>query len=443
MTSTSGITSSGLGSGLDVDGIVSKLISADRSSQDTRLARIESKAQVQISAFGAVKSATSQLQTALNKLTAGGDLGKRLVSVGDSSVLSATASKSAQPGETQVEVLALASAHKMGSSAFASMGATVGAGSITIGIGAGSFVVSTTATSTVTQLRDAINNASDNVGVNATLIPEDGGVRLVLTSRNTGTANALTVSSGLATFSNLQSPTDAQIKVDGYTRTSAYNRISNIVDGVSVDLIKAKIGSPFTLKVTADDEASNKAVAGFVEAYNSLMSTYSSLTGYDAATSTAGVLMGDAGMRSAAQSLRMMLGSSVDASSFKTLSAIGISTQVDGSLKLDALKLATAIADDGAAVSKLFRDVDGIATRMNTLINGLTKADGQIETKLGLLEKQIAKIADDREALDTRMDKQEALYRRQFNALDSVVSRYSNMATYLDQMDQERYKLKS
>jgi len=443
MTSTSGITSSGLGSGLDVDGIVSKLISADRSSQDTRLARIESKAQVQISAFGAVKSATSQLQTALNKLTAGGDLGKRLVSVGDSSVLSATASKSAQPGETQVEVLALASAHKMGSSAFASMGATVGAGSITIGIGAGSFVVNTTATSTVTQLRDAINNASDNVGVNATLIPEDGGVRLVLTSRNTGTANALTVSSGLATFSNLQSPTDAQIKVDGYTRTSAYNRISNIVDGVSVDLIKAKIGSPFTLKVTADDEASNKAVAGFVEAYNSLMSTYSSLTGYDAATSTAGVLMGDAGMRSAAQSLRMMLGSSADASSFKTLSAIGISTQVDGSLKLDALKLATAIADDGAAVSKLFGDVDGIATRMNTLINGLTKADGQIETKLGLLEKQIAKIADDREALDTRMDKQEALYRRQFNALDSVVSRYSNMATYLDQMDQERYKLKS
>jgi len=331
----------------------------------------------------------------------------------------------------------------MGSSAFASMGATVGAGSMTIGIGAGSFTVNTTATSTVTQLRDAINNASDNVGVSATLIPEDGGVRLVLTSRNTGTANALTASSSLATFSDLQTPTDAQLKVDGYTRTSAYNHIANVVDGVSVDLLKTRIGSPFTLKVTADDVAASDAVTGFVDAYNSLLSTYSSLTAYDAATGTAGVLMGDAGMRSAAQTLRGILGSSVDASAFKTLSSIGISTQVDGSLKLDAVKLATAINDDGASISKLFGSTQGIATRMNTLITGLTKTDGQIETKLSLLEKQIAKIADDREALDTRMSKQEALYRRQFNSLDSVVSRYTNMASYLDQMDQERYKLKS
>lgn len=443
MTSTSGITSSGLGSGLDVDSIVTKLISADRSAQDNRLTKIESTAKVQISAFGSVKSAMSQLQTALNKLTAGGDLGKRQISVGDTTALTATASKSAQVGETQIEVLSLARAHKMGSSAFASMGATVGAGSMTIGIGAGSFTVNTTATSTVTQLRDAINNASDNVGVSATLIPEDGGVRLVLTSRNTGTANALTASSSLATFSDLQTPTDAQLKVDGYTRTSAYNHIANVVDGVSVDLLKAKIGSPFTLKVTADDVAASDAVTGFVDAYNSLLSTYSSLTAYDAATGTAGVLMGDAGMRSAAQTLRGILGSSVDASAFKTLSSIGISTQVDGSLKLDAVKLATAINDDGASISKLFGSTQGIATRMNTLITGLTKTDGQIETKLSLLEKQIAKIADDREALDTRMSKQEALYRRQFNSLDSVVSRYTNMASYLDQMDQERYKLKS
>lgn len=443
MATTSGITSSGLGSGLDVDSIVTKLIAADRSVQDTRLKRIESTAQVQISAFGSVKSAMSQLQTALNKLTAGGDLGKRLVSVGDTSVLTATASKSAQPGETQVEVLSLARAHKMGSTAFASMGATVGAGSITLGVGSGSFTVNTTATDTVAQLRDAINNASGNVGVSATLIPEDGGVRLVLTSRNTGTANALTASSSLTSFSDLQTATDAQLKVDGYTRTSAYNRVSNIVDGVSVDLLKAKIGSPFTIKVTADDSSSNEAVSGFVSAYNTLIQTYSSLTAYDAATGTAGVLMADAGMRSAAQSLRRMLGSSVESSTFKTLSALGISTQVDGTLKLDAVKLANSISEDGGAVAKLFGASDGIATSMSTLITGLTKSDGQIESRLTALEKQIAKIADDREILDERMEKKEALYRRQFNGLDAVVSRYTNMASYLDQMDQERYKLKS
>lgn len=441
MATSSSITSSGLGSGLDVDAIVTKLIAADRSAQDTRLDTNKAKAEVQISALGTLKSAMSTLQNALTKLTSGGDLGKRTVASSDNSILVATAAKAAQPGQTQVEVLALARAHKLGSGAFASTSALVGEGDMTFTVGSNSFTVSASATTTLAQLRDAINGASGNVGVGATLVAEDGGTRLVLTAKNTGTANAIGVSSALASFSDLQTATDAQIKVDGYTRTSAYNHIANVVDGVSIDLGRAAVGTKVTLSVAADDAAASAAVSGFVEAYNSLIGTYATLTAYNASKKEAGALMGDAGLRSASQAMRTMLSASVDAGRFDTLSDIGITTNVDGTLKLDAATLAGALGQDNASIQKLFGDSQGLATRMNALVDGYIKTNGQLDSKLELLNQALARVSDDRSALDDKMAKKEELYRSQFNSLDSVVSKYKNIASYLDQMDNERYDL--
>ncbi len=200
------------------------------------------------------------LQQSLAKLTSGGDLGKRTASVSDASIFTATASKSAQPGQTQIEVLSLARAQKLGSDAFASSSALVGAGDMTFTVGSNSFTVTATATTpwrscaTRSQVRAAI------VGVGATLVAEDGGTRMVLTARNTGTANAVGVSTSLTNFSELQSATDSQVKVDGYTRTSAYNYVSNVVDGVSISLNKASVGTKVTVTVAADDSAANTAV---------------------------------------------------------------------------------------------------------------------------------------------------------------------------------------
>ena len=433
------ITSSGLGSGLDVDSIVTKLVAADRSAQDTRLNTTKAKADLQISGLGALKSAMNTLQQSLAKLTSGGDLGKRTASVSDASIFTATASKSAQPGQTQIEVLSLARAQKLGSDAFASSSALVGAGDITFTVGSNSFTVTATATTTVAQLRDAINSASGNGGVGATLVAEDGGTRMVLTARNTGTANAVGVSTSLTNFSELQSATDSLVKVDGYTRTSAYNYVSNVVDGVSISLNKASVGTKVTVTVAADDSAANTAVNNFVEAYNTLVQTYSSLTGYDAASKTAGALMGDAALRSTSLAMRSIIGASVESGTFDTLTDIGITTNIDGTLKVDAAKLATSLTDDNTSIQNMFGSTSGIATRMNTLVEGYIKADGPIDNKLDALNKVLSRIDIDREALDARMAQKEALYRTQFNSLDAIVSKYKNVATYLDQMDNERY----
>jgi flagellar hook-associated protein 2 len=441
--STGAITSSGLGSGLDVDTIVATLVAADRAGPDARLNAYESKARVQISALGSMKSLMSSLQGWLKKLTSGGALNQRLTNLSDTSAFTATAGSSAQLGETQIEVLSIAKVHKIGSNAFTSSTATVGAGTMTIGVGSDSFSINTTATTTVEGLRDAINEASDNSGVTATLVQEDTGVRLVLTSKETGTENALSVTTGLTAFTDIQAATDAQIKVDGYTRTSSSNHIDDVVDGVDIDLLKAQVGKTVTMTVSADTGSAVDAVQNFVDGYNALLGTYSGLSAYDASTQSGGVLMGDANTRSAMLSLRSILSSSVGSGTYQTLSQLGISTSVDGKLTLDTTKLKTALAADGNSVLDLFGGEDGIATRMNTLLDSYTASDGQFEKRLDTLNRQLDKIDDDRDALDTRMGKAEERYRKQFSALDSIVSKYNNIASYLDQMDNERYKLKT
>lgn len=442
MASTSAVTSSGLGSGLDVDGIVTKLIAADRSAADKRLDTRETKAQVQISALGSMRSSMGSLQTVLASLNVSG-LGKRTATVSDNSLFTATAGTTAQAGQTQIEVLSLAKAHKIGSAAFASSSTAVGAGSFTIGVGSQSFSVDLTATTTVAGLRDAINTATDNKGVTATLVQEDSGVRLVLTASSTGTASTLAVTSSATSFSDLQVASDAQIKVDGYTRTSSYNTITGVVDGVSINLLKAQVGSTATLTVAADTDAAKSGLKSFVDAYNSLLSTYNSLSAYDASSKSGGVLMGDASTRAAMTNLRSAMTGTVESGTYTMLSQLGISAKLDGSLSIDSTKLAEALATDGGSVQKLFASSGGLIDKLNATLKAYTADDGQIDVRLDALNDQLDKIASDRTALDTRMEKAEERYRKQFSSLDAIVSKYNNVASYLDQMDNERYKLKS
>lgn len=442
MASTSAVTSSGLGSGLDVDGIVTKLIAADRSAADKRLDTRETKAQVQISALGSMRSSMGSLQTVLASLNVSG-LGKRTATVSDNSLFTATAGTTAQAGQTQIEVLSLAKAHKIGSAAFASSSTAVGAGTFTIGVGSQSFSVDLTATTTVAGLRDAINTATDNKGVTATLVQEDGGVRLVLTASSTGTASTLAVTSSATSFSDLQVASDAQIKVDGYTRTSSYNTITGVVDGVSINLLKAQVGSTATLTVAADTDAAKSGLKSFVDAYNSLLSTYNSLSAYDASSKSGGVLMGDASTRAAMTNLRSAMTGTVESGTYTMLSQLGISAKLDGSLSIDSTKLAEALATDGGSVQKLFASSGGLIDKLNATLKAYTADDGQIDVRLDALNDQLDKIASDRSALDTRMEKAEERYRKQFSSLDAIVSKYNNVASYLDQMDNERYKLKS
>jgi len=434
------VTSTGLGSGLDVEAIVSQLISAERSAADTRISRLTARANYSLSALGSVKSALATFQTAAQKLLPGASLSSHTASSSNTALATVSASTDAVSGSYGVEVVKLAKAQKQVSGTFSGSDAVVGAGTMSFASTSGSFSVTMNADSTLANLRDAINQASDNVGVSASLINEDGGTRLVLTSTKTGEDNAITVSGSLATFTETQAAQNAEVKVEGYTHTSASNTVSDAIEGVTLNLLAAEEGTTFSVTVNNDTSSALSAVRSFVSAYNSVVSTIAGNSGYDATSQTAGALIGDSLTRSVSSQLRNILSKTVPAQGdYSSLSQLGLSLQKDGSLSLDTGKFNDAMAADAGAVQRLFGDeTNGFAQQFDEALdqfldkgdNGFAPFDYRIDT----LNQRLTDLSKETARVDARMAIEETRYRAQFSALDAIVSQYQNTQSYLTQM---------
>jgi flagellar hook-associated protein 2 len=443
-----GITAAGIGSGLDINGLVTQLVSAERQPQTNRLNSAQEQVQAQLSAMGTYRSALSAMQTSLKALADGSVFTKQAVASADATVLTATADGTAVSGTYAVEVMSLAHAHKLGSQAYASSSTAIGTGTLTIAVGADSFSINITSGSdSVSAIRDAINAATDNTGVRATVINSTDGAHLVLTSTATGVDKALRVTTsggdgGLAdlvydpgvttTLSELQPATNGQVRVDGYLFESSTNSISGAVEGVTINLAKEQPGGSVNLTVSADTKAITDAVTGFVSSYNALTATIATVTAYNPTTKQAAALMGDPALQSASQQLRRIVGGQVTGiGAIDTLAAIGITSKVDGTLALDSTKFNTAVADDLSSVKALFSGTDGIATRLNSNLTGYLDVEGPIQARTDGANRKLKDIQTQRDALARRMDSLESNYRKQFTALDSLISQLQSTGDYL------------
>lgn len=436
------ITSAGLGSGLDVSSLVSQLVAAERAPAENRLNRIQSLASAQLSSLGTISGVLSSLRSAAQGFIGStGAFGARTTSVSASGFFSASASATAQAGAYSVEVKALATASKLASAPQLDAETLIGDGDLTLTVGADSFTVNLTSTTgTLEGIRDAINDATDNAGVTATLVTADDGVRLVLTGRETGAANAVSVTgstpalSAFATGLTTTTPAaDAEIEVDGFAVTRDSNSISDVIEGVTLNLSKAEIGTLTTLTVARDDNATVTQVQGLVTAVNLVFSTIKSATKYDAETKTASILTGDAMARSVQTQLRSTLTGAVSGASaeFDMLNDLGITFQADGTLKLDSTVLREKLADDPAAVQRAFSGTDGFASKLVTLADGFIGSSGSLSSRTSALNDRLASVSDQREALDLRMSAIETRYLKQFTALDTLISQLQSTSSFL------------
>lgn len=431
-----GLSSAGIGSGLDVTGLVQQLVSAERAPQANRLQTTKSQINVTLSALGTFKGGLTQLQSAVDALKgAGGALGKATASVSAEGHFTASTTASAVAGRYDVEVLRLAQPHKLASSTFSGGAANVvGEGTVTIGVGDKNFTVTMAAgTNTLADLRDAINKATDNPGVNATLLTEDGGTRLVLTSRETGTAKALTVDTALFSTQQVQAATDAQIRIDGFTHTSGSNTVSGALQGVTLNLTKAEEGKTLSLDIAADNTAASDAIQNLVRAYNAVVAVVKKHASYDTATKTGGALMGDVAVRTSMQQLRGVFGGAHGEGSLTMLSQLGITTATDGTLSVDSAKLTEALSTKREAVTALFSGTGGMASKLSTVLDGHLGTSGRLTAQTDRLQERLDGIADQTAALDRRMAAVEARYRRQFTALDTLVGQMQTTSSYLTQ----------
>lgn len=436
------ISSAGIGSGLDVASLVSQLVAAERAPAAGRIERAQSKLNVSLSAIGMFKNALAMLQTSAQALGGtGAAFGKMKSTISAEGLFTAAASTGAVAGRYGIEVIDIARAHKVTSTAYAGGSSSViGAGTVTMGVGGDAFTVELDdASATLADLRDAINSAPDNTGVNAVLLTEDTGTRLVLTSREEGTANAITFNStasgggALLTTSTLQGATDAQIKVEGYPYTSSSNTVTAAIDGVTLNLLKAEPGTTLDLTLTPDNASASSAVKGLVTAYNAVVDLVNKYGSYDATTKSGGPLMGESSVRVAMQQIRKVLGDSVGDGTYATLASVGVTSDKDGKLKLDSTKLDGALASNSEAISQLFSGGEGFATRLDTVLKGFVGDDGRIESQTEQLQKRLKALDDQNTALDRRMALVEARYRKQFVALDTLLGQMQSTSSYLTQ----------
>ena len=369
-----------MSSSIDVSTIVENLMYVERAPvriMESKVSTLEGK----VGAYQSLNTKLSALADKLNTLLFGSSdapltqpysfadrLSKSIFAQSemissDEDAISATASGVAAGGSYAITVSSLAQAHTMISSSFADATSTsIGTGTVTITGGSGEPVTLTLndTNSTLNGLRDAINNAQ--AGVTATIINDGSSTpyRLMLTSNDTGTANAFTVTSSLSggqspTFSQTQAATDAQFTVNGVSIIKSSNTISDVIDGVTLTL-KNQTAAPVTLRAQRDTDAIVTALNEFVTAYNAVNSFINSQFTYNADAEGAGILAGDSTLRRVQSLLQNPLSQSVKNpyTNLAVASQAGLEFSRDGSLSLNESEFREAIGNNFTAVAALF-----------------------------------------------------------------------------------------
>ncbi|WP_412754673.1 flagellar filament capping protein FliD [Legionella donaldsonii] len=386
-----GLTSSGVGSGLDVKGIVDALVQADITPTKNRLDKQEASITTQLSALGQIKSALSNLQTSMIKLSNINQFYALKSSVTDTSILSASVSNDASAGQYQIEVQTIATKQNLASTSYTNSSSTVGNGSITIDFGTYSnnntvFTANPNKQSvtinvapgqdSLSAIRDAINTSG--AGVQANIVQDSSGYRLTLSSPETGQSLAMRISvidndgtnnnsTGLSALAfdptignnSLVQTTvakDSQVSINGLLLTQSSNQLKNAIEGVTIDLKKAQPGTLVDLTIANNDSQLTNAVNEFIKQYNDTMTTINALTSYNAETKKGGTLQADSGVRNLKLNLSKLLGEPLakSGSTVLTLADIGIKTNKQGLLEMDSEKFHTAVASNYDAIASLF-----------------------------------------------------------------------------------------
>lgn len=444
-------------SALDVNSLVTQLVSQERAQYSAPITTRETRTTVQLSAVSTLKGALSAFKTAVDTLKTPASTSPRSALSSNEDVFTATAGSTAATGSYDITVLSLAKAQQVASGPFVDGStSTVGTGTLTITFGSTSFAVEIGEDrKTLAGVRDAINKATGNTGVKATLLNTSEGARLVLSSSKTGADNTITVSAsggdgGLAQFAYAGTDTatmkqitpaqDAHIKIATFDYTSATNVVSDAIDGVTLTLKATSPQSssdqtyiPASLSVSEDKETLKKNVTNFVQAYNNLQASLGRLRSYDATTQAAGPLLGDALLRGIESQIGMDISNRVDgvAGAYTTLASLGVTRQLDGTLTVDDVKLNKALEADSTAIGKIFASEKGVAVRLSDHLENMLKDGAALDARTESLQKNIKTIERDKEALDARMAVVEARYRKQFTALDALLQQLQSTSDYL------------
>jgi flagellar hook-associated protein 2 len=455
------LTFTGIGSGLQVSEIVTAIVGAETAPYVSRTNEKQAKITTDISAIGALKSALESVTQSIADLADADNYQLRKASGADN-FINISASKEAQLGNYSVKVDALAQSHKLMSGAINSSEA-VGEGTLNIAVASSSFDVAVSATDTLSDIRDAINDNVDNDAVIATIVTDDNGQHLIMTSKETGVANKITttvtdVSDGdnvdnlglsrlaydsdalpspITNLTEVTEALDAQITIDGtLVVTNSNNEFKDVIDGVDITAKKTQgVDDDISqISLSANNTNIQSGIEKFVESYNDLQKLSKQLG--KAGEDGSGPLAGDSLLRGVMGKLRQELSQGFDSGNGKTLSLseLGVETDRYGVLSLDKEVLNDYIDSDVAGIQQFFvgsDETDGFAGSLKELADFYTEDDGIIQNRIDSRTSQLDRLDDDRLAFGRKMESLEARLYAQYNAMDLIVAGLNSTSSYL------------
>ena len=430
------IQAPGVGSGLDINSIVNQLMVLERRPLDL-LENKQGQAEAQLSAFGQLKSSISSFESAMRNLSSLSKFQIFAPTSSDDTIITASADDTAVEGTYDINVTALAASHKLASNAVTDPAAVVGEGTLTLSVGGNSFDVTIdSSNSSLFGIRDAVNNASTNTGVTATIVNENSGSRLIFTSDDAGTANSLLITASNGAVGNLsqldganltekRAAADAQLTIDTFPVTSSTNDVAGAIEGVTLRL--EGIGAS-TVDVARDDDAIKTSVQDFADAFNELRDEIDK--------QREGQLEADGTLLALESQILRELnqGQSITGSNYKFLSEVGVSLDKEGRMQVDSEMLQTSLDTEFRSfVNLLAAPNEGFAFRLEGLASTVLLPDGLIDAREDGLNETIRRFDDQKANMEFRLEIIEKRIRAQFTAMDALVSNLNATSSFLSQ----------
>jgi flagellar hook-associated protein 2 len=447
MSSIDYVQALGAGAGFDTKKIVEALVNAERAPAEARINSKIAESDAKISGLGKAVSVLNVVKDAAERLNDAKDFNTFTISNSQVSAFSATSTTSARTGSNNITVSQIAQEQRSVSNAFASETNAFNANPITVSITVGSSSQTTTditvADASLQGTVSAINAA--NLGVTAEIVDTGAAsdrYRIQLIGE-TGAEKAFTLTSSdsALSFSSVQTASDAQLNVNGVDFTRSSNVIDDVLTGVTLSLNTVTSGTA-NLSINQDDSQARANIVDFVAIYNEAQRQLKELSN----SSVGGELAGDSIFRSLTSSLRsLVLGTSSSASgNISNLSDMGISVSRTGELNVDDTKLDNALANNYADLVKMFSaNTDdqtasstaaaGLAGDISNLIADATDANSYLLTQQDTLADANSAREEELSDLETRMERVEERYNRQFLAMQQII----------DQMNSTRESMES
>jgi flagellar hook-associated protein 2 len=466
------ISSTGIGSGLDVNSIVTQLMALERKPLD-KLEEDKSRLDTQLSTLGKIQSSLSAMRDAARTLTDASTWNLTKVASSDETMVGATGTGEALPGNYSVDVTQLAASQMLASKTVPGPTYVVGTGTLTIEMGrwftdppdftptVGASSVSieiTAADNTLEKIRDKINAAG--AGVHASIVNDASGARLALRSVDSGATNGFRVTvadddgnatdaNGLSMFAYdpagsgtqmtlAQAAQNAKARINGIPVETTGNTLTEVLDGLTVNLAR-KTDTPVELTVARDADAIKKAITDFATAYNGLVSLMRTQTAYNPDTKSGATLQGNSTVLGILGRLRGIAGGNSGATTeFTRLTDIGLEPQRDGTLKVNDSKLTSAVGrldelkvffsrnEDGT-------DSDGVGTMLREFADFTLSSDGALTTHQEGMRKRIEQLDKRGDKLEERIASTEVRLREQYQRLDTNLAQLNALQAYITQ----------